>query len=141
MLEKHFVVFCSPGSFLVETSECEISRWDIHEAIEMSAKVLERHGAKPYGFYFITKRRSPLDLDSKVTSTSKMYYLGGKVESYKEVCDRNDPKEAILRSNMENNNFSHIIVNTNSYKFTAPIRDGDTVLHISNGLLISKSQY
>lgn len=80
-------------------------------------------------------------MDSKVIDESKMYYLGGKVESFKEVCDRNDPKEAILRSNMECNHWDYIITNTNSYKITQPLRKGDVVLNIVNGALISQTEY
>lgn len=141
MLTKHYAVFCSPGSFTSEVSEHEISRWDIHEAIEISKTIKERYNSKPYGFYFVTKGRGPLELNSKIQETSKMYYLGGTVETYEEVCARNDPKEEILRSNMKWNNFDKIIVNTNSYKFTAPLREGDTVLNIVDGILTGKTHY
>ena len=45
-----------------------------------------------------------------------------------EVKQRNDPKEEILRSNMECNGYDQIIVNTNSWKVTLPLEAGDTVL-------------
>lgn len=141
MLTKHYAVFCSPGSFTSEVSEHEISRWDIHEVIEISKTIKERYNSKPYGFYFVTKGRGPLELNSKIQETSKMYYLGGTVETYEEVCARNDPKEEILRSNMKWNNFDKIIVNTNSYKFTAPLREGDTVLNIVDGILTGETHY
>lgn len=140
-MKKHFVIFCSPGSFVHETSKKEIDSWDVKKAIEMAECILERHNSKPFGFYFETRSRKENELDSKITDTSKMYYLGGKVESYEEVCDRNDPKEEILRSNMKWNNWNHIITNINSWKITQPLRKGDIVLNIVNGALISKTEY
>lgn len=141
MVTKDYVVFCSPGSFVHETSTKEIDSWDVRKAVEMATEITERYGSKPFGFYFRTKGRHEHEMDSKVIDESKMYYLGGKVESFKEVCDRNDPKEAILRSNMECNHWDYIITNTNSYKITQPLRRGDVVLNIVNGALIFQTEY
>lgn len=141
MVTNDYVVFCSPGSFVHETSTKEIDSWDVRKAVEMATEITERYGSKPFGFYFRTKGRHEHEMDSKVIDESKMYYLGGKVESFKEVCDRNDPKEAILRSNMECNHWDYIITNTNSYKITQPLRKGDVVLNIVNGALISQTEY
>lgn len=92
----------------------------------------ERHGATPYGFRFVTRTRSDDDLDSKVTARSNLYYLGGRIETLAEVEARNDPREAILRSNMRGNRIDRIIVNDNSWRFTGPLEDGDVVLDFSN---------
>lgn len=118
-MKKHFVEFLSPGTFFSETTIKEIDSWDVSMATIMSKNITERHNAKPYGFRFITKERKDNELDSKETETSGIYYLGGKVLSLQEVKDRNDPKDEILISNMENNNYSHIIENNNSWRFTA----------------------
>lgn len=141
MVTKDYIVFCSPGTFVHETSMKEIDSWDVRKAVEMANGITERYGSKPFGFYFQTKGRDEHEMDSKVIDSSKMYYLGGKVESFAEVCERNDPNERILRSNMEGNHWEYIITNTNSYKITQPLRKGDVVLSIIDGALISQTEY
>lgn len=126
-MQKHFVVFLSPGTFVDEESMREIDSWDTAMAMEMAGGVLERHGATPYGFRFITRARGPEDLDSMVVARSRTYFLGGKVETLEEVEARNDPAERILRLNMKTNGFS-IVVNTNSWKTVKPLMEGDVVL-------------
>lgn len=130
-MEKHFVTFLSPGTFVHEESTKEIESWDATKAVELAHNIKERHGATPFGFYFTTRTRGENDLDSKVSERSKMFYLGGKVETLAEVLERNDPKESNLRSNMQSNGYDRIIVNTNSWKVTMPLGDGDTVLEFT----------
>lgn len=57
MVTKDYVVFCSPGSFVHETSTKEIDSWDVRKAVEMATEITERYGSKPFGFYFRTKGR------------------------------------------------------------------------------------
>ena len=128
VVSKHFVRFFSPGTFMAETSEQEIDSWDPNLAMKLARKIKERHGATPYGFCFFTNARSEKDLDSKTVKTSSMYFLGGKVETLEEIEKRNDPEEEILRSNMRNNKYDRIIVNTNSWKWTQPLNKDDIVL-------------
>ena len=131
-MEKHFVTFYSPGTFVAETSSKPIgASWDIETAVSMARDIVERHGAKPYGFRFTTRRRDEDDLDSSVTATSPMYYLGGKVETLDQVAARNDPKDEILLSNMRCNNYNRIIVNNNSYRWTQPLKIDDVVLDVT----------
>lgn len=111
-----------------EQSERPIDSWDVDAAKAMIPFIKERWDATPYGFYFTTRERKEDELDSKVTKTSPFYYLGGKVETYEEVVARNDPSEEILRSNMKCNGYDRIIINTNSWKFTAGLREEDVVL-------------
>lgn len=127
-MEKHFVTFLSPGTFFSEETTKPIETWNVEKAVEISHGVLERCNAKPYGFYFSTRSRGPDDLDSKQTAKSNLYYLGGRIETKEEVFARNDPKEDILRSSMENMKIDRLIVNNNSWRFTGPLRDGDVVL-------------
>jgi hypothetical protein len=127
-IEKHFIRFFSPGTFMAETSELPIEKWDTNLAMKIARTVKERYGAVPYGFVFFTKARSDKDLDSKEVKTSNMYFLGGKVETLEEVEKRNDPKEEILRSNMRCNKYDKIIINTNSWKWTQPLGKKDVVL-------------
>jgi hypothetical protein len=42
-MEKHFVTFLSPGTFMAEDSTKPISSWDIKKAQQMAAKVKERY--------------------------------------------------------------------------------------------------
>lgn len=127
-MEKHFVTFCSPGTFVSEQTTKEIESWNITQAQEMAKAIKERHAATPYGFYFTTRSRNEDELDSKETARSGMYYLGGEVLTLEDVKARNDPDDRILISNMECNKWDRIIVNTNSWKFTAPLNKDDAVL-------------
>lgn len=127
-MQKHFVQFLSPGTFVSEMTEKPIDSWDVESAVLMAAEIKERHGAKPYGFRFTTRERGPDDLDSKQSAQSGIYYLGGKIETLAEVEARNDPKERILRSNMRYNGIDKIVINDNSWRFTAALHDGDVVL-------------
>ncbi len=127
-MNKHFVTFCSPGTFVSESSTKEVDSWDVEAAQNMAESIKERHAATPYGFYFTTRSRGDGDLDSKQTHKSNMYYLGGEVQSLEDVKGRNDPDDRILISNMESNGWDRIIINTNSWKFTAPLNEDDVVL-------------
>lgn len=128
MLKKYFVTFFSPGTFTSEMTVLPIESYDINKAMEMAREITERHGSTPYGFRFETRSREDNELDSKVTATSNMYFLGGKVETLEEVEARNDPDEEIMRSNMRNLGIDRIIINTNSWKTHQPFREGDIVL-------------
>ena len=127
-MEKHYVEFYSPGTFFPESTAIEISSWDVHQAVELSKGIKERHDATPFGFRFSTRRREDNELDSKQVSQSAMYYLGGKIETLEEIESRNDPEERILLANMRMNDWNKVIVNTNSYKITRPLLKGDVVL-------------
>lgn len=129
-MQKHYVVFYSPGSLFSETSSYDIDSWDVEKAIELSKDVKERYGAIPYGFRFVTRSREHNELDAKETAHSSMYYLGGIVRTRDEVLAGTDPAEAILRSNVRINDIERIIVNTNSYKFTTELYDDDVVLDV-----------
>ena len=128
MIEKHFVTFYSPGTFVAESSEKPIDSWNVQAAIKMARKIKERYGATPYGFKFSTRMRGDSDLDSHISKESPMYYLGGRVETLEDVEARNDPKEEILCSNMRGNGWKRIVVNDNSWRWTQPLNDDDVVL-------------
>lgn len=102
-MEKHFVIFFSPGTFVAESSQKPIDSWDVQTAVDMARTITERHNATPYGFCFVTRRREVDDLDSREVARSKMYYLGGEVLTLEQVKARNNPDERILVSNMEVN--------------------------------------
>lgn len=127
-IQQHFVTFYSPGTFVAETSMKPIDAWSIDLALTLVGGIKERYGAIPYGFDFLTRGRDVDDLDSKVIARSPFYWLGGKVETLAEVEARNDPKESILRGNMRGNDWDKIIKNTNSWKWTQPLKDTDVIL-------------
>jgi hypothetical protein len=127
-MQKHFVQFLSPGTFVSEMTEKPIDSWDVEAAVLMAADIKERYGAKPYGFRFTTRERGDDDLDSKQSAQSGIYYLGGKVETLAEVEARNDPKERILLANMKGNGIDKIVINDNSWRFTAALHENDVVL-------------
>lgn len=129
-ITQHFVTFYSPGTFVAETSTYPIDSWDIEAAKALSSQVVERYNAKPYGFRFSTRGRGDNDLDSKEIERSGLYFLGGKVETLAEIEARNDSSEHILVSNMRNNGWQKIITNTNSWKWTQPLEEGDIVLEL-----------
>lgn len=133
-MEKHFVTFCSPGSFVSEKSTEEIDSWDVNIAVEKSRTVKERHGATPYGFYFTTRSRGDEDLDSRVTAKSNMYYLGGEILTLEEIKKQNNPEDRTLISNMEGNGWDKVVVNKNSYKWTAPLEKDDVVLRENHAI-------
>ena len=130
MKTQNYVTFLSPGTFVSEDTTEPIDNWNVDEAVKMAKEILERYSAKPYGFYFTTRGRTARDMDSKELARSQMYYLGGKVFTLEQIKNRNDPKDEILICNMECNKYDRVIVNTNSYKFTAPLNKDDVVLDV-----------
>lgn len=127
-MEKHFVTFYSPGTFVAEATTKPIDSWDVNSACEMARKIKERYGATPYGFRFSTRSRKDDELDSSVSARSPMYYLGGKVETLAEVEERATDRDSILLSNMRGNGYKRIVTNGNSWGWTQPLNDGDVVL-------------
>jgi len=128
MMEKHFVTFYSPGTFVAESTSKPIESWDVDLAVAMATDVKERYGAVPYGFRFSTRGRGPDDLDSQEIASSGMYYIGGKVETLAEVEARNLESESILRSNMRGNGYDRIWTSTTGWKWTRPLRADDVVI-------------
>lgn len=128
MMQQHFVTFYSPGSIVAETTSKIIDSWDVNQALAMIDEIFKRPNSKPYGFRFSTRSRADDELDSKVTDTSPMYYLGGTVETLEEVKARGKRSDRKLINNMEWNGWPRIITNCNSWKITQPLRDDDIVL-------------
>jgi hypothetical protein len=127
-MKQHFVTFCSPGTFVPETTELPIKSWDVKAAMKMAHGIVERYAATPYGFYFTTRGRSDKELDSRTTEKSGFYWLGGVIETLEELEKRNDPKDKILLSNMRINGIKKIVTNDNSWRFRGELHDDATVL-------------
>ena len=127
-MERHFVTFYSPGTFMAEDTTRPIDSWDVEAAKEMARNIKERYDATPYGFRFTTRGRTDEELDSKVIATSPMYYLGGRVRTLAEVKAEKNPDEEILVRNMECNGYDRVITNDNSWRWTQPLQGDDVVL-------------
>ena len=127
-LEKHFVTFYRPGTFVAETSEKPIDSWDVEAAKKMAEGITERYNATPYAFRFSTRSRGEDDLDSHVTKTSPMYYLNCKVVTLAEIKKRKDPKDTILISNMECNKWDKVVQSVKGWAWSQPLEKGDVVL-------------
>jgi len=129
-MKKHFVTFLSPGTFCAEQTTQPIEEWNVDEAVARARNIVERHAATPYGFQFSTRERTDDDLDSKVTETSGVYYLGGEIQTLEQIKAKGDPADSILISNMECNGWDRVVINTNSWRWTQPLNDGDIVLPV-----------
>lgn len=132
-VSQDFVTFLSPGTFLHEETTLPIGGWLVEEALSMAASIVERHGARPFAFYFTTRSRGDADLDSKVTGTSGRHYIGGTVLTLAEVKARRDPDDRTLIQNMEINGWERVVVTESPYRVTQPLRHGDVILHAAPG--------
>ena len=131
-MEKNFVTFYSPGTFVAETTTKPIESWDVEKAREMAEAVTERYNATPYGFRFSTRGRSDNELDSKVLRESPMYYLNCRVVTLDQLKERNNPKDSILISNMEINGWDKIVQSKRCWAWSQPLEKGDVVLEEVN---------
>lgn len=127
-MEKHYVTFRSPGTFLHETTTKEIASWDIKEAIAMMANIIERHSSKPFGFSFTTKTRNDDDFEPRITNSSKFYHVGGKIQSLAEIKAKEDANDRILIINMENNGYAHVITSETPWRSTRDLNKGDIIV-------------
>lgn len=127
-MQKHFVIFESPGTFVHETTELPIESWDIEKAQKIAHTITERHGATPFAFHFVTRARNESELDSKVVKTSGRYFLGGEMKTPADIKVENDPANSILISNMKINKVHKVLVNNNSWKTCHKLEKDDVVL-------------
>ena len=125
--QQHFVTFYSPGTFVAETTDQPIDEWDTAQAVEMADEIVERHGARPYGFRFTTRARTAEQLDSERIASSGMYYIGGMIETVDDVRANQEGRPALL-SNIEANGWDRVVTTTRGYRWTQPLRPGDAVL-------------
>ena len=124
-LEKHFVTFYSPGTFVCETSTKPVDSWDVGPAVAMARDIKERHGATPYAFKFETQVSD--GWKPKTVRESGMYYLGGRLMTIDDIPDTKENET--LRWNMRFNHIETVLENTNSWRVTVPFdRQKDTLL-------------
>lgn len=127
-MEKNYVTFYSPGTFMAEDTCREIKSWDVDEAVKMADSIQERYGAIPYGFRFHTMARTNEEFHPKKTKESGFYFIGCTVQTLEEVKARNDPNERTLVINMECNGWHRIATTARGWRWSQPIHDGDTVI-------------
>lgn len=109
MAKKHYVEFRSPGSFFFEESTRPIDAWDTRKAAQMAREVVERYGARPFCFRFLTRLEAPpvvvdgekLNVEPKQINRSGWHFLGGEIVRYDDVPE----SEGIARSNMRGNGY------------------------------------
>lgn len=143
-IEKHYVQFLSPGTFVSEETTLPIDNWDTHLAAKMVKDIKERHGAKPYGFRFktylevesIEASGEKFEVEPKEKKRSGIYFLTGKIRTAAEVLAGTDPSEHILRSNVEGNGYKAIIENNNSYRITVPFNEEDILLDMEGNVIM-----
>lgn len=124
--EELFCVFYSPGTFFPETNSVEVaSQEDLVGPCARAREIVQRHGAKPYGFVF---------QDGNGKLLSGMHYLGGKLIMYDDL--PYDDEYNIMRSNMRDSPVA--IENTNSYRFTGQFFDSSILLDPDTGQVIRR---
>lgn len=133
MSRQHFVQFFSPGTLVSETSTLPIDKWDTHLAADMARTITERHGAKPYGFQFITKivaepvpdgEGGALNVTPKEVERSDTHYITGRLILFDEV----PLDEKTLCRNMRGNGHPICIENRNSYRFVSFFEESDCIV-------------
>ncbi len=145
-MRTHRVIFQSPGALCSEPDTFPIYAWDTAAAVEMAGRVVQRHGAKPYGFFFTTSLEVPdvpdgeggmLRVMAKNVDSSGVHFLGGDVLRLDDIAARNDPADAILYSNMRGNGWPIVIENRYSYKVTQVFGERDVVVD-ARGVIIER---
>ena len=154
-MRKEFVTFYtladlgvggSPGTLFAESTSLPIDSRDVALATQKAQDITERHNARPYGFRFETRvvadpvpdgEGGTLYVEPKTVDTSGMYFLNGRLETVDEVEARNDPKERILRANMQGNDMWIVCITTNGYKSTQPFTEKDFLVNAS-GVIVKR---
>jgi len=116
---KHFVHYLFPGSFVSEEIKKEVKSWDIEEANKNAEKGC-------YGFYFTTRKRGELDLDSKQIKKSGTYFIDGKIKTLTDVVNEFNPANNILISNMKINKWDRVVITKNGW--TQPLDKNDVII-------------
>lgn len=127
-MEKHYVSFYSPGTFISECTSKEIDSWDVEKAKEMARDIKDRYGSNTYGFRFRTQNHSDDDMTVQVTKLSGMYFFSGTIRSISFIILQDKPEEKILRSNMITNGWDSVIEINNPHKLVLPFEKGDVLL-------------
>lgn len=137
-MRKHYVTFLSPGTFVSEETRRPVASHSVSEAVGAAHSVTERHGAKPYAFYFTTVLAADpvpdgegglLRVEEREVFRSGVHYLGGKLLTLDDLEARGDPSLRILVSNMKANNWPIVVENNNSFVVVRPFEEGDLIVN------------
>ena len=120
------VEFLSPGTLFSESSSYAVRSRSLGPVLTKMRGVIERHGAKPYGFRFTDGNGKPV---------SGTHYVTGKVIAFRDVPD--DKEHSMLKRNMRCNEQPFAIENNNSYRFTGEFEKDDVVVN-RNGRVIER---
>lgn len=135
-MRRHYVTFMSPGTLVAETSTVAVDSWDVAVAAKLAADIVERHGARPFGFRFTTRvERDPVEdgeggrlrVEPRTVGQSGLYYLGGEVRRYDDLVGRPDSSRT-LEANMRGNGWPLCIVVVNGYRSTHPFEPTDAIV-------------
>ncbi len=124
-MKQDYVTFYSPGTFVAEMTTREVASWNVTKAVEMMPDIEERHGARPYGFSFHTKRRGWRDFEPKEIKRSGMYYVNCRVQTLEDILAEGP---GVLAQNMQSNGWDRVVSPREGWAWTQPLREGDTVL-------------
>ena len=145
-VEKHYVSFLSPGSFVDEDTRKSIAGWDTAKAVKMAKTITERYNATPYAFFFTTVLTAEaiddgmggkLKVEERETARSGKHFLGGEIKSFDDVVKEGNPKDNILLSNMKCNDYPFVVENRNSWKAVQPFEKEDCVVDRETGIIRS----
>lgn len=146
VIEKNYVVFFSPGTFISEQSERLIETWNVREGILLAQTIIERNGAKPYAFLFETRLESPpvsdgrggeLQVRAKTIKTSGMYFIDGKILTLADIDAH--PKfgpTSILSGNMRCNGIERVVETSNGYLHVMEFMEQDLIVDSKTGRII-----
>jgi hypothetical protein len=146
VVKKIYAVFYSPGTFVSESSEREVSNADPAEAVRIAGGIKERYNAMPFGFRFETRLVAgdiddglggKLKVQPRTLETSGMHYINGTPETLDQVRERADPRESILLSNMEGNSMPIVVSGCSPYKWTHEFT-ADSVVVNAAGIIIER---
>lgn len=124
-MKQDFVTFYSPGTFVAEMTTREVASWNVTKAVEMMPDIEERHGARPYGFQFFTKKRGWRDFEPKEVKRSGMYYVNCRVQTLEDILTEGP---GVLAQNMQSNGWDRVVSPREGWAWSQPLREGDTVL-------------
>lgn len=145
MPREHRVTFDSPGSFFAESRTLPIESWSPALAVALADGIVERYGAKPYGFRFSTLLTADpvpdgeggtLKVEPKEVAQSGTHFLGGEVLTFDQLVARDDPKESILRSNMQSNDWPLVLENNNPWRSVQPFPEDACVVDAAGEVII-----
>jgi len=142
--ERNYVVFYSPGTVVSEETSKPIEEWDVKVAVKMAMKITERHGATPYGFRFerykevdpMTVEGTKFKVEPKKVAESGVYFITGEIRTAAQVLAGTDPREDILRSNVEINKIKVVVTNKNSFMYTGIFYKDDFVVDLDGEIIV-----